>query len=391
MSAFTRADKSRDCSRPSWRMVGIVSAVLVAGSFLGLAGKQALSPDLIVHEWGTFTSVAGNDGEALEWTPWTGPVDLPEFVQHIGDPELKPGLQGTVRMETPVVYFYTPRETTVSVKVSMYKGILTEWYPQASQVRPKGMINRASLSGLQADGSIAWNDVTVSPAITGDFPRANGASHYYAARETSAAPVRVKTRSGEQQEKFLFYRGVSAMPLPISAKLPGRTQALVRNLGSDAIPAVILFERRGEKIGYRWIREVKEETTVDFPTLDGTVDALCGRLEGMLVERGLYPDEAHAMVETWRDSWFEEGSRLIYIVPRGFVDRVLPLNIHPEPEEKVRVFVGRMELVTPATEKAVEAAIATEDHVTLEKYCRFLEPILRVVRQRSPLPGGMNY
>jgi len=44
-------------------------------------------------------------------------------------------------------------------------------------------------------------------------------------------------------------------------------------------------------------------------------------------------------VETWKDSWFEEGSRLIYIVPRGFIDNVLPSPINPAPGQIVRVFV----------------------------------------------------
>jgi hypothetical protein len=30
-------------------------------------------------------------------------------------------------METPVLYFYTPRETTASVNVSFAKGIITEY------------------------------------------------------------------------------------------------------------------------------------------------------------------------------------------------------------------------------------------------------------------------
>src|SRR6266576_1709619 len=45
--------------------------------------------------------------------------------------------------------------------------------------------------------------------------------------------------------------------------------------------------------------------------------------------QGLCQDEAHAMVEAWRDSWFEEGSRLLHIVPAAFVDGVLPLSINP--------------------------------------------------------------
>ena len=37
----------------------------------------------IVHEWGTFTSIAGKDGVALEWRPLNGPSDLPKFVHTI--------------------------------------------------------------------------------------------------------------------------------------------------------------------------------------------------------------------------------------------------------------------------------------------------------------------
>ena len=35
---------------------------------------------LTVHEWGTFTSVAGRNGKAIEWRPAGGPTDLPCFV-----------------------------------------------------------------------------------------------------------------------------------------------------------------------------------------------------------------------------------------------------------------------------------------------------------------------
>ena len=112
-----------------------------------------------------------------------------------------------------------------------------------------------------------------------------------------------------------------------------------------------------------------------------SMDSLSGDLEGLLVDQGLFADEAHAMVETWRDSWFEEGSRLIYIVPRAFVDKILPLTIDPAPSQIVRVFVGRLEIANSATERAVEAALAANDEVTLRKYGRFLEPILQGLRE----------
>ena len=93
------------------------------------------------------------------------------------------------------------------------------------------------------------------------------------------------------------------------------------------------------------------------------------------------------MVETWRDSWFEEGSRLLYIVPPAFINQVVPLSINPAPWQTVRVFVGRLEVVTTATEKAVETAFATQDAATLKAYGRFLEPILATMIKRETNPA----
>ena len=49
-------------------------------------------------------------------------------------------------------------------------------------------------------------------------------------------------------------------------------------------------------------------------------------------------------VETWRGSWFEEGSRVFYIFPRALLDTILPLSIEPQHAKTVRVFVGRINL-----------------------------------------------
>ena len=90
------------------------------------------------------------------------------------------------------------------------------------------------------------------------------------------------------------------------------------------------------------------------------------------------------MVETWRDSWFEEGSRLIYIVPSGAVDAILPLEVHPSPSQTARVFVGRIELITPETTRAAEEAMVTGDRSTMQRYGRFLDPILQRISAESP-------
>jgi hypothetical protein len=148
---------------------------------------------------------------------------------------------------------------------------------------------------------------------------------------------------------------------------------------------LILFERRGDKLGYS-VSSLKAFATLTTPATSGTFDSLRSDFEDALLAQGLYRDEAHAMLETWRDSWFEEGSRLFYIVPRPFVDSVLPLSIHPAPNQLTRVFVGRIELVTSTTENAVANALLAGDHATLQKYDRFLAPTVDIMLSKGKEP-----
>jgi hypothetical protein len=365
----------------------LIACCLVISSHLYGKDARPVYSSLTAHEWGTFTSIAGSDGQAVEWSPLTGSTDLPAFVEHFRDPGFKLGLRGTVRMETPVLYFYSAKEETVSVSVAFSKGVITEWYPHASRVEPAGNLYGENLHKPGASGGIAWDSVTLAPTGRPEFLVGDRNNHYFAARMTSSTPLRVKTTAGEQQEKFLFYRGVSTFSVPLSAMLDADGKLRVKNRGDREIPSTILFERRGERVGYRIGGAVKEESIIDSPELNSTMDDLGRDLEGILVAQGLYQDEARAMIETWRYSWFEEGSRLLYIVPPAFVNEVLPLSIKPAPAQTVRVFVGRLELITPATEKEVETALAAQDTATLKAYGRFLEPILATMIQREKNPA----
>src|SRR5205814_4233702 len=100
----------------------VICAGLTGGQVVTRAHDKAA--DLTVHEWGTFTSVAGQDGQAIDWRPLSGPSDLPCFVaqQNPGSIKITPdgwlsSLLAKVRMETPVLYFYSPRSQTVQVNV----------------------------------------------------------------------------------------------------------------------------------------------------------------------------------------------------------------------------------------------------------------------------------
>jgi hypothetical protein len=364
--------------------LGIV-ALGLGTAFAGAASTQ--QSDLVAHEWGTFTSIAGNSGAAVSWSPWAAPSDLPDFVEHLEAREFKLGLNGTIRMETPVIYFYSSRETTLSVHVSFAKGLITEWYPHATGSTPKsGNLRNASLSRNQPDGSVSWERIVLKPDREGELPAEPAASRYYAARATSSTPLQVSAPGGKQYEKFLFYRGVSSEASPVSARVLSDGRIEVTNLSGEPATQVFLFERRGKSLGIRSLASVEATAEIEAPELDGTLESAAEEIRAALLDRGLYPDEAQAMLETWKDSWFEEGSRLLYLVPGRFVNRVLPLAISPEPGQTTRVFVGRLELVTPGTRTAILSALASGDERTLQNYHRFLEPMLQILLEKASDP-----
>jgi hypothetical protein len=350
---------------------------LVGAAILATAQSGVADDELKVHEWGTFTSIAGADGRAVDWAPLSGPDDLPCFVHRIeGNGSLKSGLIGTVRMETPVLYFYAPQEQTITTEVRFPRGLITEWYPRAELGPISGAEGRARSNELR-NSAIAWRHVSVSPHAEPKLVTEGSASHYYAARAVEAAPLHV----GTEQEMFLFYRGVGRFSPPISARAREDGAIVVENLTNDTIGSMILFERRGSRIGYRILdtRMQRKGVTIERPPLAADIADLHHEIERLLMREGLYPREAKAMLETWRDGWFEEGIRLLYLVPRRTIDAELPLSIAPRPVETVRVFMGRLEVITPATLDAVEGAIANSDPATLERYGRFVIPILQRV------------
>jgi hypothetical protein len=315
-------------------------------SLLHANAKQLPENDLTVHEWGTFTSIAGPDGSSMNWLPLTGSTDLPSFVEHFREVGFKGGLRGTTRMETPVLYFYSPRETTVSVNVTFAKGLITESYPHADSANPALTDRDYSLFNKQSPGAITWNSVHIDPQGPIDFPSDNSQNHYFAARNTSSTPLSVETPSGPQHEKFLFYRGVSAISVPIDATVTADSTIHLQNQLTEEIPAAILFERRGAQLGYRMLGPLRDQGAYASPELSASLVSLSTPLEGILISQGLSPDEAHAMLETWKNSWFEEGSRLIYIVPRRFID-----SCHSRHRTRRRI---RLRLQRPAYPRQVQ-------------------------------------
>lgn len=364
-------------------------------AFLFAAAAGAFAVDvpgnLTVHEWGTFTSVQGGDGALLRWrTSQIG--DLPRFVYDWFRPGLgrqassqlilgKGGLSGLQRMETPVIYFYSDTEFNTDVEVRFPSGLITEWYPQAAQIGPCSLKTNAE-AGLKKhtakESRIHWQNVRVLPAknnveAAALLPVHTNGAHYFAARETDSAFLRVNnlspTNAADELEKFLFYRGTGDFKTPLVATMSDDGTVSVENTGTTRLAHLFLLHVESGKAEWAHLEKLDSLTRQPWRRLNSVPaserpvvaqvqtqigDALADALAG----EGLFPAEARAMVKTWSNAWFtEEGVRVLYILPRSWTDEILPLKLKPQPRDLVRVMVGRAEIITPELQKELAAQL----------------------------------
>lgn len=284
------------------------------------------------------------------------------------------------RMETPVIYFYSKKERTVDVDVRFVGGRITEWYPQLTDTKAQNpfvpvKVAKSDASGtppaanslMMNVGRLHWTDLQLRPGAdeTKLYPTDETGSHYYAARETDSVPLRVKAADGtEQNEKFLFYRGVANFDAPLYVRQQGDNADILYlgNRAKQPLKSLFVYAVRGDRAALVPLVDLKndENRTVAFNfaaiarPLAEVRKELASKMRAALVADGLYEKEAAAMVKTWDDSWFaESGTRVLYTLPEEWTNGVLPLTVTPAPKELRRVFVGRAEMITPAMEWAV--------------------------------------
>ncbi len=130
----------------------------------------------------------------------------------------------------------------------------------------------------------------------------------------------------------------------------------MNNSGGKAT-GLVLVTVRDKKVGFRAIGELEKGGTMDaqLPAAADQRAELGAFLVKELTAAGLYEKEAKAMVKTWDAAWFgEEGTRLLYLVPRAKTDELLPITMDPKPTELVRVLVGRHDFLTPEQEAVAD-------------------------------------
>src|SRR5436309_9088312 len=137
----------------------------------------AKSDTILVHEWGTFTSLQNDKGNTIGGIN-TDDEPLPRFVHDLlrgrSDAAWSKGIPGgvrneiTMRLETPVMYFHLPngtQTTSVDVDVQFRGGLLSQFYPDAITNVPTANYMPA-ISGKTL-GTLKWNNLRVGTHAAG--------------------------------------------------------------------------------------------------------------------------------------------------------------------------------------------------------------------------------
>ncbi len=377
-----------------------VPCVLLLGSCFLIYPSALMAEDLVVHEWGTFTSLQNSAGETL------GDLNvdeeaLPGFVHDampgLLQPDLAPtsamhfdkgmavdGRAVTMRLETPVIYFHqTPGSVPAiaTVEVSFQGGVLSQFYP-AAQLRTAGAVDEkghfiVDPLGAASQSTLTWRYVQIghSPGDTASVGPTTPAPVWLAPRAVAATDL--YAGYADEKERFLFYRGLGHRDAPVRVVRDAGNERFTVHargplaisdggvIGDLAVPAWWVVDIHDD--GSTAFRELPAATigndagkavtsfSADFAATDYAAQnrvTLMARMHAALRGDGLFADEATALLATWEVSYFRNpGLRLFFLVPRAWTDAVLPLRItrfggESLPHTMVRTMVGRIELVS---------------------------------------------
>lgn len=372
------------------------------------------------HEWGTFTSLVGSDG-ITQHGMYHEDERLPGFVYGFGEtrphvpapaipvatPQPLPFPGGddcrgkscfsaklldsnkiTQKMETPVIYFYSGREQQVEVNVKFPTGVITETFPAPTMTSP----NRATIQNFKnGDTTFVVDVLNKKP---GAIPYVDSQNIYGHARAVDSNIV----RSGNDEEKFIFYRGLGTFQPRLSITSKGG--ALKFEAPGGSIPTAIFLVHVNNQ-GHARMLEVpspapNRQTSISqarmihlmdhsAPIAYGVVkgETATNKLVNSLIANGLFADEAKAMIATWEHGYLKvPGLRVLYVLPRAEADELLPLRITPQPDRIERVFVGRIEVLLDTEEQRIlELVREQKENFAVEQLGRFAEPMLRRVSE----------
>ncbi len=388
---------------------------ILAVTFMSACATTSSRAGLVLHEWGTFTALQDENGEAMGGIN-TDDEPVPAFVHDIAPSLLltkteappvfyEKGIRAchpdvTMRLETPVIYFYPDSDgvDSANVHVEFHGGWLTQYFPNAVASAPGIQDRSFSTLTSKTIGSLTWNKVKLN--ASGQVP-ATDAHVWLTPRQVRSATIEV---NGER-EKYLFYRGVGHIDAPLRVVRTGQELVVSHNsdttINNNGIRSLWLVDVRSD--GTAAFRVLKPDaqssvflvkTPAEFEPHEysaGWTDPLRAGLQQELVGAGLFPDEAAALLETWEQSYFKSaGLRLFFVVPQAWTDNQLPLSVSPT-AQITRVMVGRIEIVTPEQRALLAKITAGQDPDVVKDFGNRAMQVARTEDWRDLIDGKKRF
>ena len=296
---------------------------------------------LVIHEWGTFTSLQDEAGHTIGGLN-IDEEQLPDFIHDLSPidtadyGELSAGLDRfskgvaegdptvTMRLETPVVYVHLPPgqdSATFDLSVAFRGGFLSQFYPMAQPTvndRPlrwhnqqysntlEGKTTTYNVREIQVQNDTAsqqpiwsrWNAPSLSSSTTSSLTwRGITVGGSESAPETASpvwlAPRKVDAANltvGAEHERYLFYRGLGHFDAPLKTirSVDGATLTVTTR------PDVPTSRWRPNYIPRLWFADLRADGTAAFRTIS---------------PMGLYrthPDEAPVAAQTFSATFSSE-------------------------------------------------------------------------------------
>ena len=229
----------------------------------------------------------------------------------------------TVKMETPVLYFYSPE--AVEVKVEFQGGTISQWYPKCHTCEAPPAGAYVDFAEKPYAGHISWKAKVLAPRDSTRYSTASSGQEtpeWVAPRNVASNLLRGE---GGEYERFLFYRGLGNFPNPVKLAFLDDSSFTVTYDGDEDLPWLMVYDReyRVDSSPAKTLFQgpMRAHSTItlkrgplplyyDSPGLLAPMDSLLAHL----IQAGLNPDEARALENTWYDGYFrDDGLKAFWI------------------------------------------------------------------------------
>ncbi len=347
----------------------------LAGGLAMAAGATAFPQDsgsgLVVHEWGVLTMA-----QEASWSKArTGGIRLDAKRTEIASPppdfaaswtalvgkQIEEWKNRPLDIDKPVVYFYTDRLQTVTLRVGVPSGRPALWWPPVSDFSPRpprldwgnSFPNPPPpIESIEPkEGSLIWQGLQVDSSRGATRFRSVPKEHWWqVARETDAATVSAQG----QFERFVFYEALSPVTSSLSVEW-SEDSVVVRNTDTVPVSPVIAIRVQKSSVQLAAADTISSGEELRLAPNSSDISALESRLR----RAGLFEKEAAGMAKIWRTEFFEtDGLRVLYFMPETRIRSLLPMQIEPAPDKLVRVLLVHIECLSPGTIRDIDTLIA---------------------------------